>query len=121
MVIKLIQSKVVLKEMIKSDWEDVLKYASLEIVCQYQPWGPNTEEETQAFVKQVLLDAKKENRSRYVFSVFEKENRSILVLGRSVFVILGWVKLVTFFILTIGGRELLLKSQSFSYNLDLKG
>lgn len=77
----MIHSKVVLKEMNKNDWEDIHRYASLPIVCQYQPWGPNTEEETQAFVKQVLWDTKKENRSRYVFSVFEQENRTMIGAG----------------------------------------
>lgn len=70
-----------LKEMNKNDWEDVHRYASLPIVCQYQPWGPNTEEETQDFVKQVLLDATEENRYRYVFSVFEQENGMMIGAG----------------------------------------
>ena len=58
----MIPTKVILKEMNKNDWKGVHRYASLPIVCQYQPWGPNTEEETQDFVKQVLLDATEENR-----------------------------------------------------------
>lgn len=61
--------RVSLREMVISDWIDVHKYASLEIVCQYQPWGPNTEEESQCFVIQVVEDSLKEPRRRFVFSV----------------------------------------------------
>lgn len=81
MTIEIIHSKVILKEMNEKDWRDVHKYASLPIVCQYQPWGPNTEEETQDFVKQVLLDATEEERSRYVFSVIEQENGKMIGAG----------------------------------------
>ncbi len=81
LAIELIHSKVILKEMNRNDWQDVHRYASLPIVCQYQPWGPNTEEETQDFVEQVLLDAKEEERSRYVFSVIEQENGKMIGAG----------------------------------------
>ena len=60
--------RVVLREMVISDWIDVHKYASQEIVCQYQPWGPNTEEESKIFVSQVVEDSLKEPRRRFVFA-----------------------------------------------------
>ena len=47
---------------------------SREKVCQYQPWGPNNEKESEAFVKQVILDAHKEPRSRFVFAIIAKRN-----------------------------------------------
>ncbi len=40
-----------------SDWIGVHTYASQEIVCQYQPWGPNTEKDSQDFVNQAIKDS----------------------------------------------------------------
>ena len=58
-----------LREVNKEDWKGVHKYASQKIVCQYQPWGPNTEEDSKGFVQQVLLDAAKETRTRFAFAI----------------------------------------------------
>ncbi|MCM3710217.1 GNAT family N-acetyltransferase [Sporosarcina luteola] len=73
--------RVILREMEENDWIDVHKYASQEKVCQYQPWGPNSEQESKDFVKQVLRDARKEPRSRFVFAVIVKESREMVGAG----------------------------------------
>ncbi|WP_370576357.1 GNAT family N-acetyltransferase [Neobacillus niacini] len=61
--------RVFLREMMEHDWIDVHKYASQDIVCQYQPWGPNTEEDSKGFVNQVIEDANQELRTRFVFAI----------------------------------------------------
>ncbi|WP_461036845.1 GNAT family N-acetyltransferase [Streptomyces mayteni] len=33
-----------------TDWRDVHSWACLPEACRFQPWGPNTEEQTRAFV-----------------------------------------------------------------------
>ncbi|WP_391117059.1 GNAT family N-acetyltransferase [Psychrobacillus sp. L3] len=76
-----ISESVFLREMEEKDWLDVHKYASKETVCQYQPWGPNTETESKDFVKQVLRDAKREERTRFVFAIIEKENERMIGAG----------------------------------------
>ncbi|MFD1739762.1 GNAT family N-acetyltransferase [Bacillus salitolerans] len=58
-----------LREFTKDDWIDVHKYASQDIVCKYQPWEPNTEEESQGFVYQVIKDATQQPRTRFVFAI----------------------------------------------------
>ncbi|EFM09949.1 hypothetical protein PaecuDRAFT_3452 [Paenibacillus curdlanolyticus YK9] len=63
-----------LRELTHEDWMDVHRYASQEIVCKYQPWGPNTEGETEAFVRQVINDALQEPRTRYVFAIAIKDH-----------------------------------------------
>ncbi|RHW40126.1 N-acetyltransferase [Lysinibacillus yapensis] len=65
--------KILLREMKEADWVDVHKYASLSAVCEYQPWGPNSEEDSWEFVQQVLADAKEYPRSRYVFAMIAEE------------------------------------------------
>ena len=77
----LVSSKVFLREMEEKDWMDVHKYASNVTVCKYQPWGPNSEEESQDFVNQVLVDAKRVERTRFVFSIVEKETGSMIGAG----------------------------------------
>lgn len=73
--------RVILREMEEKDWIDVHKYASQEKVCQYQPWGPNSEWDSKEFVRRVLLDAQKENRSRFVFAVVSMENGEMVGAG----------------------------------------
>jgi len=62
-----------LREFTEHDWFDVHKYASQEIVCQYQTWGPNTEEDSKAFIHDVLEEAKQIPRERYVFAIIYQE------------------------------------------------
>jgi [ribosomal protein S5]-alanine N-acetyltransferase len=58
-----------LREMAGSDWKEVHAYASQDIVCQYQPWGPNKVEDTKMFVRDVIADTMKEPRTRFMFAI----------------------------------------------------
>lgn len=69
--------RLLLRELKESDWFDVHRYASQEKVCQYQPWGPNTTEESKGFVKQVLEDAGNTPRTRYVFAITNRTDEMI--------------------------------------------
>lgn len=69
MSIQLSTERIVLREFVKEDWIHVHRYAAQEIVCHYQPWGPNSEEESQAFVEEVLKAADQSPRCRYAFAV----------------------------------------------------
>ncbi|NRF89835.1 GNAT family N-acetyltransferase [Paenibacillus frigoriresistens] len=77
----LIGGSIYLREFIFSDWIDVQKYASQEIACRFQPWGPNNEEQTQMFVNQVLEDYKKIPRTRYVFAIIEQRTEKLIGAG----------------------------------------
>lgn len=81
MVGTLESERISLREMEEKDWVNVHKYASQEKVCQYQPWGPNTEQESEDFVRQVIVDAQQESRSRFVFAVSLKENGKMIGAG----------------------------------------
>ncbi|EJQ43606.1 hypothetical protein IEQ_04934 [Bacillus cereus BAG6X1-2] len=70
-----------LREIKEDDWVDIHIYASRPIVCQHQPWGPNTEVQIKNFVEQVLLDAKKEPRSRFTFAIIEKKKERLIGAG----------------------------------------
>lgn len=73
--------RIFLREFIESDWKNVHKYASQEKVCKYQAWGPNSVEETKAFVKKVLDDATQIPRTRFVFAIIKKEDNEMIGAG----------------------------------------
>ncbi|MDP4549292.1 GNAT family N-acetyltransferase [Alkalihalobacillus macyae] len=65
--------KIQLREVKEEDWKAIHSYASIEDVCKYQPWGPNTEEESKAYVRDIIEDALVEPRIRYAYSIVENE------------------------------------------------
>ena len=70
-------SRIRLREMEEQDLEDVHAYCSQPMGSQFQPWGPNTWEQSRAYVKEVLLDAKQDPRSRFVFSIIDQDEQVI--------------------------------------------
>lgn len=70
-----------LREMEWTDWKAVHQYASMGDVCRYQPWGPNSEEETRAYVNQVLVDRRRTPRTRFVFAIIQKESNELVGAG----------------------------------------
>ena len=81
MVDYLKSERVIMREIEKEDWIDVHKYASQQLVCQYQPWGPNSEDESEGFVKQIIKDVKNNPRSRFVFAIVLKEDGKMIGSG----------------------------------------
>nr|WP_155591373.1 GNAT family protein [Lysinibacillus cavernae] len=69
----LAQETISLREFTDQDWVDVHKYASQEIVCQYQVWGPNTEEDSKQFIRDVLEQATQTPRERYAFAIIYQD------------------------------------------------
>ncbi|MBH0169972.1 GNAT family N-acetyltransferase [Fictibacillus sp. 18YEL24] len=67
------------REMLVEDWKAIHQYASQEIVSQYQPWGPNHEKDSIAYVNEVINDANRNPRERYAFAIVE--NQSNLLIG----------------------------------------
>ncbi|PFG05211.1 RimJ/RimL family protein N-acetyltransferase [Bacillus sp. es.034] len=70
-----------LREFTMRDWIGVHTYASQEIVCQYQPWGPNTEKDSQDFVNQAIKDSRQKPRTRFIFAIIYDE----MVIGAGEF------------------------------------
>lgn len=59
--------RIYLREVVLESWEAFHPYSSNENTVKYQPWGPNTEEESLFFVSQILMNKKQRHRSRFVF------------------------------------------------------
>ncbi|RXZ79530.1 N-acetyltransferase [Paenibacillaceae bacterium] len=73
--------QIYLRQMKFADWVDVHAYASKEIVCRFQPWGPNTEEQSQAFVQQIIDDSQRIPRKRFVFAIVEQSSENMIGAG----------------------------------------
>lgn len=67
-----------LREFQFDDWKEVHLYASQERACIYQPWGPNNEDETKAFVKKIIEDAQEDLRTRFAFAVTVQEESKVI-------------------------------------------
>lgn len=74
-----IQSKrILLREFRENDWEKVHSYASDPEVVRYMDWGPNTKEETKAFISRSISSQKEEPRRKYTLAITLKgENKPI--------------------------------------------
>ncbi|MBN3552874.1 GNAT family N-acetyltransferase [Fictibacillus nanhaiensis] len=69
------------REMLVEDWKAVHRYASQDIVSQYQPWGPNQEDDSIAYVNEVINDANRNPRKRYAFAIVEKQANLLIGAG----------------------------------------
>lgn len=63
-----------LREFRLEDWEAVHRYASIDDVCKYQPWGPNTVADSKAYVDDIIRDSKKNPRTRFAYAITESSN-----------------------------------------------
>jgi RimJ/RimL family protein N-acetyltransferase len=61
--------RITLRELARADWPAIHAYASRPEVCRYQPWGPNTPDETVAFVEAAVASAEECPRRRYALAV----------------------------------------------------
>jgi RimJ/RimL family protein N-acetyltransferase len=60
---------VLLRPIKEDDWPAVHTWASQERVCRYQVWGPNTPEQTRAFVAQAADAWTSSPRTRFVYAI----------------------------------------------------
>jgi RimJ/RimL family protein N-acetyltransferase len=70
-----------LREFQFNDWKDVHEYASQERACVYQPWGPNSEDETKAYVQVIIEDSQEKPRTRFAFAVVLAEGTKVVGTG----------------------------------------
>ena len=70
--------RLVLREFRPDDWEFVHEYAVDPEVSRYMPWGPNSEDETRAFIGRAM-DGRKENpRLSFELAITLAENDRLI-------------------------------------------
>ncbi|MDE1854062.1 MAG: GNAT family N-acetyltransferase [Thaumarchaeota archaeon] len=70
--------RLVIREFRASDWRSVHAYASDPEVVRYMHWGPNTEPDTQAFVRRAIADQSSKPRTRYEFAITVKASGELI-------------------------------------------
>ncbi len=69
MSLLLTSPRVTLREFVLEDWPAVHAYASRPETCRFQPWGPNSPAESQAYVALAIARAGEQPRSSYILAV----------------------------------------------------
>jgi RimJ/RimL family protein N-acetyltransferase len=64
----------------REDWRRIHEWASLEQACRYQPWGPNSIEETRNFVDAAISTTDVSPRKRYVWTAVDQHG-SVIGVG----------------------------------------
>ena len=66
---QLTTERLILREFAESDWQAVHEYGADPEVVRFMLWGPNTEDETRAFVARAMESARKEPRRDHEMAV----------------------------------------------------
>ncbi len=65
----LVSPGLILRELVIEDWPAVHDYASRAEACRYQAWGPNTPDESRAFVESAVASSISSPRTRYALAL----------------------------------------------------
>jgi RimJ/RimL family protein N-acetyltransferase/GNAT superfamily N-acetyltransferase len=70
--------RLILRDFQKEDWQVVHEYGSDPEVVKYMPFGPNTEEETKAFIQKTLAKQKEQPRLSFNFALVNKQDNKLI-------------------------------------------
>jgi ribosomal-protein-alanine N-acetyltransferase len=73
--------RITLRELAFDDWPDVHLWGSRPEACRYEAWGPNTPDETRAFVGAAVEDGRRIPRVRYAFAVTLPDGPRVIGIG----------------------------------------
>jgi len=62
-------ARLLLRDFRPGDWRAVQRYASDPEVVRYLVWGPNTEDQTRAFVSRAVVQSRRRPRTQYELAV----------------------------------------------------
>ncbi|SCW65914.1 Protein N-acetyltransferase, RimJ/RimL family [Paenibacillus tianmuensis] len=71
-------NRLVLREFIPGDLQEVHKYASDVEVCKYSDWGPNRLEDTKAFIEEVVKGQGIHPRNQFTLAIIVKETNGLI-------------------------------------------
>ena len=70
--------RLILREFRRDDREEVHDYAVDPEVCRYMPWGPNTEDETGAFIERAITSRHRDPRLHFELAVTLRETGRLI-------------------------------------------
>lgn len=72
--------RLLIREIVESDWQSIHTYTSMPEVTAHTAWGPNTEEDTQAYVQDVIRMQHAEPREANELAIVLKKRACSLVV-----------------------------------------
>jgi len=70
--------RLIIRDLREDDWEAVHEYASSPLVAEHMQWGPNTEEETKAFLRSAISWQKDDPRMEFELAVTLRGNGKLI-------------------------------------------
>ncbi|PQP83801.1 GNAT family N-acetyltransferase [Paenibacillus sp. PCH8] len=70
--------RLIIREIVESDWESIHTYTSMTEVTQHTAWGPNTEADTRAYVQHVIRSQGAEPREGYELAIGLKRDGTLI-------------------------------------------
>ncbi|MDQ0060535.1 GNAT family N-acetyltransferase [Paenibacillus harenae] len=70
--------RLILREFTSEDVQAVHNYASDIEVCRYTDWGPNTLDDTRAFIEDVIASQSEQPRNQFTVAIAVKESNSLI-------------------------------------------
>jgi len=70
--------RLILRDLREGDWRDAHEYASAPETVKYMPFGPNTKDETKAFINKTIDRRKESPRLFYDFAMVTKTDSKLI-------------------------------------------
>lgn len=76
--VRLVSDRLVLREFVDADEASVHAYASDPVVSQFMDWGPNSIEDTRAFIDQAIAQAREPTRRVFALAVVDARSQAVI-------------------------------------------
>ena len=73
--------RLLLRDFVAEDWQDVHAYASRPEACRFQAWGPNTPDESRTHVQERIALARMQPRTGFHLAVIFPETETVIGEG----------------------------------------
>lgn len=77
-MMELSTARLILRDHLVTDWEDIHEYAKDPEFSKYDFWGPNTEEDTKNFVNTKISQISSNPRYEFDFAVVDQESSKVI-------------------------------------------
>jgi RimJ/RimL family protein N-acetyltransferase len=78
MLVRIETDRLLLREYVQSDWEQVHEYSSDPEVVRFMLWGPNSEDQTRNFVARAIGFQREEPRHQFEVAVVLKDTGKVI-------------------------------------------
>ncbi|WP_167449430.1 GNAT family N-acetyltransferase [Halobacillus trueperi] len=66
------------RELKQEDWKKIHTYASKPEVSEYQPWGPNSEKDTQDYVQHLVHEIRQPEPQKHAWTILREADEELI-------------------------------------------